>query len=303
MVDVKLSNVGDYEGDSTVVSRAIRRSRLRLVRAAQSIDREGALEAGEIGFYARIFVRSTLPHRDPRKGSFERQNGSNRLSLTTTSCAGLPFGRFSRLLLAWICTEAVRTKSPDLVLGRNLSSFMESLGLEPTGGPRGTIACLRDQARRLFGTTIASSFEYPHGTRVESFRIVEPSREVLPFAPGESGDRRLTLTPECFASITTRPVPIDLRVLRALRSPLAIDVYLWSTWRLFRLRRPVQIPWRPLSRQFGSDYGRLRAFRAHFREAIGAVLVVYPALRVSLTSSGLQLRPSSTHVSRLRRRP
>ena len=32
----------------------------------------------------------------------------------------LPFGVIPRLLLAWVCTEAVWTQSRDLVLGRSL---------------------------------------------------------------------------------------------------------------------------------------------------------------------------------------
>jgi hypothetical protein len=46
-------------------------------------------------------------------------------------------------------------------------------------------------------------------------------------------------------------VPLDLRVLRALRSPFEIDIYVWLTWRFFRLRRPVKIPWDSLQLEFG----------------------------------------------------
>ena len=33
----------------------------------------------------------------------------------------LPYGNLPRLLIAWLCTEAVRTQSRELVLGRSLS--------------------------------------------------------------------------------------------------------------------------------------------------------------------------------------
>ena len=32
----------------------------------------------------------------------------------------LPFGNLPRLLLAWVCSEAVRTQRRELVLGRSL---------------------------------------------------------------------------------------------------------------------------------------------------------------------------------------
>ena len=36
----------------------------------------------------------------------------------------LHYGTLPRLLLAWVCTEAVRTQSRELVLGDSLSVFM-----------------------------------------------------------------------------------------------------------------------------------------------------------------------------------
>ena len=46
----------------------------------------------------------------------------------------LPFGNFPRLILAWLCTEAVRTQSRELVLGRSLAKFMRELGIYSSGG-------------------------------------------------------------------------------------------------------------------------------------------------------------------------
>ena len=40
----------------------------------------------------------------------------------------LPFGNFPRLLMAWVCTEAVRTQSRVLLLGSSLAGFMRTLG-------------------------------------------------------------------------------------------------------------------------------------------------------------------------------
>lgn len=50
-------------------------------------------------------------------------------------------------------------------------------------------------------------------------------------------------------------VPFDLRVLHCLRSPLAIDIYLWLTWRMFILRRPVLIPCEPLIKNLVQKFG------------------------------------------------
>ena len=58
----------------------------------------------------------------------------------------LPFGNLPRLLLAWVSTEAVRTQSRKLVLGRSLSEFMRALGVYSSSGGRGGVQTrLRNQ--------------------------------------------------------------------------------------------------------------------------------------------------------------
>ena len=64
----------------------------------------------------------------------------------------LPFGNIPRLLLAWVCTEAVRTQRRELVLGSSLSKFMRKLGMEdaPVVGPLAETA--PDSATRWTGS-------------------------------------------------------------------------------------------------------------------------------------------------------
>ena len=67
----------------------------------------------------------------------------------------LPFGNLPRLLLAWVCSEAVRTQSRDLVLGRSLYEFMHKLGMEDrSGGLHGERARLKNQMDRLFTSSV-----------------------------------------------------------------------------------------------------------------------------------------------------
>ena len=46
----------------------------------------------------------------------------------------LPFGNLPRLILAWVCSEAVRTQSRVLVLGKSLSDFMRTLDIYSSSG-------------------------------------------------------------------------------------------------------------------------------------------------------------------------
>ena len=94
-----------------------------------------ALADPDTGFMARLMMLCSLPRTDPGdRNQYKRVNGPFTLIMTAVGPTGLPFGNLSRLLLAWVCTEAVRTQSRELVLGSSLSGFMRRLGMAPIGG-------------------------------------------------------------------------------------------------------------------------------------------------------------------------
>jgi hypothetical protein len=67
----------------------------------------------------------------------------------------------------------------------------------------------------------------------------------------------VTLSEHFFNEVIDRPVPIDMRAIKALKqSPMALDIYTWLTYRASYLKRPTVIPWSSLALQFGSDYSR-----------------------------------------------
>ena len=77
--------------------------------------------------------------------------------MTAVGQTGLPFGNLPRLLLAWVSTEAVRTQSREIVLGRSLSKFMRELEVYSSGGH--VQIRLRNQMRRLFGCSVSLTYE------------------------------------------------------------------------------------------------------------------------------------------------
>jgi hypothetical protein len=98
----------------------------------------------------------------------------------------------------------------------------------------------------------------------------------------------VVLSERFFREATEATVPLDLRVLRALRSPFEIDIYVWLTWRLFRLRKPVTIPWDSLQLQFGCGYKNLRHFKRRFLRYLRNVIGYYPERRGSRPRPGLR---------------
>ncbi|MGH7442702.1 MAG: replication protein RepA, partial [bacterium] len=180
------------------------------------------------------------------------------------------------------------------------------------GGRWGTMPRLKDQMIRLFSSMITTSAEMsdiegPRGRRGRNIMVADDY--TLWWDPQRSHQAALwqsmvKLSDPFFQQIVDRPVPIDMRAIKALKkSPLALDLYAWATYRVSYLARPTNIPWGTLMLQFGAGYpdtpqGR-RDFRKHFLSALRKVATAYPTLRAQEDEKGLSLRPSPPHVTRL----
>ena len=274
----------------------------RLINDALAIESESALEAGALGFMARAMVQATLPHKKVDGNEFERRNGNFTLSLLAPSKIGLPYGTVPRLLLAWVTTEAVKTKARELELGDSMASFMGELGMSPTGGTKGDITRLKNQTRRLFASTVSASYEDASKVADIGYRLADES--VLWWdskSPEQAGLWRstVTLSEKFFNEVIDRPVPIDMRAMKALkRSPMALDIYTWLTYRSSYLKQPTVIPWAALALQFGSNYAQVRQFKAAFLTELRKVVTVYGMVQVEPTDNGLMVKPSITHIPR-----
>ena len=122
--------------------------------------------APERGFMARMMALCSLPRTNPgNQHQYKRVNGPFKLIMSVTGDHKLPFGNLPRLLLTWVCTEAVRTQSRTLILGPSLAKFMKTLGVYSSGGGRDQIK-LRNQMKRLFGCTVSMIYEDEHGEQL-----------------------------------------------------------------------------------------------------------------------------------------
>lgn len=274
----------------------------RLITEALAIETESAQEAGALGFMARAMVQATLPHRKVASNEFERRNGAFTLSLMAPARIGLPYGTVPRLLLAWLTTEAVKTQSRELELGDSLSGFMRELDLVPTGGRWGSITRLKDQTRRLFAATVSASYDGADRHAEMGYRLADKSMLWWDAqAPDQAALWRstVTLTEQFYREIVEHPIPVDMRAIKALkRSPMALDIYCWLTYRASYARKATTIPWAALAMQFGAEYGRTRDFKAAFLTEMRKVSVVYAEAKVEATDAGLILKPTTPHISR-----
>ena len=193
----------------------------------------GASEADpDLGFMARLLALCSLPRTNPgQRYRYVRRNGPYTLVMSATGINKLPYGNLPRLLLAWVSTEAVRTQSRELVLGRSLSEFMRALGLEPVGGVR---TRLRNQMRRLFSAHVSLVYEDKRGMVIAGSQVADRAElwwnERKPDEPS-LWQSKIELGEKFFNEIISHPVPIDMNTLTALkRSSLGLDLYLWTAY-------------------------------------------------------------------------
>ena len=269
----------------------------------------GAREAApDTGFMARLMMLCSLPRTDPGdRTRYKRVNGPYTLVMFSSGETKLPFGNLPRLLLAWVCTEAVRTQSRVLVLGPSLSGFMRRLGMAPIGGgSRGERTRLCNQMRRLFNAHIQLAYE----DKQVSASVNSPvaSRTGFWWNERKASERlgwesKIEVGEKFFHEIIRHPVPLDMNILKALkRSSLGIDFYLWLTYRTFTLKRPLRLSWPRLYRQFGVDPVKavdnrtVDNFRTDCLRELKKIKVAWPDLNYAAAKGVLVLLPSKPAV-------
>ena len=270
----------------------------------------GASEAApDRGFMARTMALCSLPRTNPgNRTQYKRVNGPFTLIMTATGNHKLPFGNLPRLLLAWVSTEAVRTRSRVLVLGSSLSEFMRALGINSTsGGARGEQTRLRNQMKRLFGCTVSLIYQDERGeTAVNSVVARRTEFWWNERKPDELSlwESKIELGEDLFNEIISHPVPLNMNTLTALkRSPLGLDLYLWLVYRTFPLRAPLRLTWRLLYSQFGvdpakaSDKRTVDAFRTKCLRELKKIKLAWPGLNYSTAPGVLILHPSPPAIA------
>ena len=273
-------------------------------REHQVDDLATAREEGpDLAFMARVLALCSLPRTNPgRRTRYIRKNGPYTLVMMAGE-HGLPFGNLPRLLMAWVCTQAVLTQSPTLLLGRSLAEFMGRLGIKgDSGGKRGDRTRLRNQMRRLFGSAIQLS--YAEKRRAVTFTSAIATRSVFWWDPKQPAQPTLwnsaiELAEEFYREIIRRPFPLAANVLKALkRSPLGLDLYLWLAYRTFGMKQDRALRWRDLYGQFGADPRQVgdklavNDFRKEALRELKKIKLAWRGFNYSLPRGKLVLHPT-----------
>ena len=305
------NNKGNFkdmrDGSKPALSHVTPQARHHFTRFDQ-VDR--LVAAGEsdpeIGYMGRLLALCSLPRTNPgNQIRYKRINGPYRLYMTAGPETKLPFGNFPRLILAWLCTEAVRTQSRVIVLGQSLAKFMKTLGIYSSGGGRDQIR-LRNQMRRLFGCSVTLIYKKENEEQFVNSPIA--TRGEYWWNPDNNSDlpgwnSKIVLGEALFDEIINHPIPIDMNTLTALkRSTLGLDLYLWLVYRTFALRAPLQLSWRQMYQQFGADPDKasdnvtVQNFRREVLRELKKINLAWSALNYTTRRGVLILHPSKPAI-------
>jgi hypothetical protein len=282
--------------------QAVTKHERQVVEAAYQVLIE---DTERIGYTYSGFALTSLPHK-PQQDLLWKREGHNLTMLIESgrdrsgSPLGVPYGSYARFILLFLQSEAIRTQSREVELGRSMRVWLGSMGLS-IGGK--TYKQVNEQARRISGCSL-TFFADRAGGQIKSrggfVKTEITMTDVLNEHQPALWQDRVVLDEDFYRAMREHPVPVSDTALRAIgpRS-LVIDIYIWLAYRLHALKRDVEVSWLSLHTQFGAEVERLRGFRKYFIECLTLAIAAYPDARVEVTERGLILRPSCPAIAKV----
>src|ERR1700761_3079534 len=154
------------EGIEEARRQAITKHERMVIEAAYQVLSD---ESEKIGFTYSGFALTSLPHK-PQPELVWRREGHNLTMLVESGRGrdgkplGLPYGSYARFILLFLQSEAIRTQSREIELGRSMRVWLGSMGLSIGGMTYKNVA---EQARRISGCTL-TFYTDRAGTQIES---------------------------------------------------------------------------------------------------------------------------------------
>lgn len=288
------------------------------LRAAETVVDRRAIEAAlsymadeeaGIGFLFSGWCQAALPHKRLADDAVWKMQtdrvtllvepGRRNLPGTETAFCGVPFGSRARLILFYLQSEALRTHSRDVELGRSLHAWLGRLGI-PSGGK--SFKDVREQADRLSRCRLTFHVQTAGRAGLVNQNIVDTALFLEPDPGEETGQGRLfvetaRLSESFYEQLRRHPVPLEEAAIKSIsNNSQALDVYCWLAYRLHVLPQAKPVSWSALYAQFGSSYAHKKHFKMRFLETLKIALAVYPDADVDLDERGVVLKPSRPPV-------
>jgi Plasmid encoded RepA protein len=264
-------------------------------------------EDNGIGFMYSGWAQAALPHRRLKDDQTWQINsdmvklllepGRRANDIGEPTWVGVPYGSRARLILLYLQTEALRTNSREIELGKSLRDWLCRLGI-PIGGK--SLKDARDQAERISRCRLSFHIQSGGRSGLVNQNILDTAMFVdCPDAgQGTLFLETARLSETFYEQLKKHPVPLEEAAIRAINNnSMALDLYCWLAYRLHVLSSPRPVSWKALMSQFGTAYKELFHFKPRFLENLHLALAVYRDANVGIEERGLILRPSRPPVA------
>jgi hypothetical protein len=290
------------EGTEAARRQATSPTEVSLAEIASRILTE---ESRDLGMMYAGWALTGLPHKKLPDDAIWRRKG-HYLTLVVDpgvrengSRIGIPYGSRARLILLYLQTRAIQTNCAEIELGRSMREWLSRMGVGDSGK---NYADFRAQAERISACNLTFFWEQAgggHGFKKSSL-VTEGLR--LSFGDSRQGELwqdTVRLSDEYFRALRDHPVPVWEPAIREISDrSMAMDIYVWLSYRLHSLRRPTPIGKPALFDQFGGGFATTGSFWQAFKAALAFALAVYPEAKVEVVDGGLILHESAPPVER-----
>ena len=258
----------------------------------------------DLALVSQALTLCPLPFRKPKGIQVGREvrlpGGTLEVTFTCTKKRGtLAYGN-DAVLLDMLCSEARRTKSPEISFKRAYE-LLELLGIESDSG-----RCYAQLKARLTRISNLHIHVERRGHVAVNLRVVDvqnlrtPSKKdiakekagehpVLPYA--------IHLAPEFFADLMKHYVPIPNHVLLAFSgNPTEYSIAKWLVHRLRVAEAESLISWEDLQSERGSEDSNTKRFKTKVRNTLIKLQVAWPELAEAAVRErgGLRLKKPIT---------
>ena len=224
--------------------------------------------SNDYAFMHTILCQVGLPRSKVEGKIFERRNGKALLRIEAGAIYNgkdfidqdIPYGAFARLVLAYLSSYAVKSKTKEIPIGRSTRDFLLKLNADDGGKHHKS---LWKQITSLAACRLQLGYGTAtyNGQPIATFDAwVSTNNKQESLWPGI-----ITLSADFYNTLTAAAVPVDFRAYLALKkSALQMDIYTMLVHRLFRIEgEAVFIPWQAVKEQFGQEYKNSRDFKKH----------------------------------------
>jgi hypothetical protein len=272
------------------------------IEAAASVLAE---EESRLGITHAGFALTSLPHKRTADLYWRRQGYRTTLLVEAGrdrhgDVIGVPYGSIARLILLYLQSEAIRTNSPEVELGRSMRAWVGRMSLAVGGR---TYQIVTEQARRISACRLTFFTDLDGAERRQNGAFVQDAISlagVVDDTQPSLWQDRVRLDDGFWRSLREHPVPVREEAIKAIGTrSLAIDVYIWLAYRLHSLATPTPVSWSAIHAQFGAGFRLVRQIKPTFKDALSLALAVYPEARVDADDEGVTLHPSAPAVPRV----